>query len=180
MERLAIVAAVAFAALLACTPEMDVQLPPLALVRPDVAVDRFMADAEAAVPPQIAGHLLRTPLLLEQPAHPPQVGRREPSIAPGSRPPAAGVPVRQLRAVGAVARRAIALDFPQDGAPMPPEDPGHRGWGQPLAPEQAERISFFEGDLAVRHSRLPLLSENRRLPYPRSPFLLLDFVALSI
>ncbi len=36
------------------------------------------------------------------------------------------------------------------------------------------------GYLAVPHGRLPLLAENRRLPYPRSPLSLRDGVALTI
>ena len=38
---------------------------------------------------------------------------------------------------------------------MTPEDLGDRGRGQPLAPKQAERVPFGEGDLVIRHGSLP-------------------------
>src|SRR6266480_3390760 len=81
----AVVAAVAFAALLAGAAQVAVQRAAAALVGPDVAVDGFVTDreqVEAAQPPR---HLLGAPIFPEQllDLHP--VGRGEPLVAPGAR-----------------------------------------------------------------------------------------------
>ena len=84
----------------------DLSIPPGAVAEPYVAVDRFMADPEEPMAPQVAGDLFRTPLLLEQHPHLLQLGRGEPGIAPGPHPAPAPVPAGQLGAVGAVALAA--------------------------------------------------------------------------
>src|SRR2546427_952894 len=47
-----------------------------------------------------------------------------------------------------------ALHLPRHGAAMAPEHPGDRGRGEAALAEQAQAVSFREGDLAVRHGRL--------------------------
>src|SRR5436190_5683782 len=104
----AVVAAVAFAALLAGAAQVAVQRAAAALVGPDVAVDGFVTDreqVEAAQPPR---HLLGAPIFPEQLLDLRPVGRREPLIPPGARAAAAGVPLGELGPVAAVARRAVA------------------------------------------------------------------------
>src|SRR5207237_5542451 len=54
----AVVAAVALAALLARAAQVLVQLPAVALVRPEIAIDRLVADPELLVEPQPPGDLL--------------------------------------------------------------------------------------------------------------------------
>src|SRR5204863_215028 len=85
----AVVAAVAFAALLAGAAQVVVQRAAVALVGPDVAVDGFVTDrkqVEAAQPPR---HLLGAPIFPQQllDLHP--VGWREPPVAPPGMSPAA-------------------------------------------------------------------------------------------
>src|SRR5439155_17955475 len=148
----AVVAAVAFAPLLASAAQVGVERPPGRLVRPDVAVDGLVADLEAALAPQPTGHLLGTPVLDEEDPDPLQVRARELPIASGVRAPAAGVPVGERGTVGAVAAGAIPPDLPEDGAPVPPEGARDRGRAQAASPQHAERISFREGDLVIRHT----------------------------
>jgi len=52
---------------------------------------------------------------------------------------------------------AIARDLATDRAAMPVQDPRDRRWREPPLAQQAERVSFRIGDLAVRHGRLPSL-----------------------
>src|SRR5438445_13462197 len=89
----AVVAAVALAPLVACSAQVLVERAAGALVGPDVAIDRLMADGELAVAPQPAGHLLRAPIFPQQHLDPSPLGGRELPVAPGVGAPAAGIPV---------------------------------------------------------------------------------------
>src|SRR6266545_1417553 len=101
----AVVAAVAFAALLAGAAQMLIERAAGVFVRPDVAVDGFVTDreqVEAAQPPR---HLLGAPIFPEQLLDLRPVGRRELPIAPGPRASPARVPIGELRAIGAIVVR---------------------------------------------------------------------------
>src|SRR6266496_4176603 len=91
----AVVAPVAFPALLAGAAQVLVQLPALALVRPDIAIDRLVADPEFLVEPQPPGDLLGAPVLAHQRLDPRPVARREPPVASGVRTPAPRIPLGQ-------------------------------------------------------------------------------------
>ena len=88
--------------------------------------------------PQIAGHLPRTPLLLEQRAHPP----------------------RAVRAIPAT----VARQLPEDRAAVPTQDPGIACEGLELATvgkEQGLRIASRRGLCYVDHtSRLGQVEEG--------------------
>src|SRR2546422_8892504 len=62
----AVIAPVAFAPLFARSAQVGVQVAAQAVVGPDVAVDRLMADRELPLAPQPAGDLLGTPVLPQQ------------------------------------------------------------------------------------------------------------------
>src|SRR5512145_251105 len=120
----AVVAAVAFAALFARAAQMLIERAAGELIGPDVAVDRFVADAEQAKPSQPARHLVGTPIFAQQFLDLGPVGRRELPIAPRVGPSTARIPVGELRPVAAVAGRLIAPHFPSDRAAVTPEHPG--------------------------------------------------------
>ena len=98
-----------------------------------------------------AGDLLGAPILPQQRLDLRPLRGGELAIAARVRAPAAGVPIRELRAVRAVTAGLIALDLAQNGAPVPPERARDRGRAEAASPQQAERISFGEGDLAIHH-----------------------------
>ena len=176
----AVVAAVALAPLLASAAQMLVERAAPLPILPDVAVDRLVANREAAVPLQPPRDLFGTPVFAHQGQDLVPLGGRKAQIAARSRPPAAGLPVGHLRAVRAVVPRAVAAHFPSDRAPVPAQDTGN-GCGRVPSPSQgAEGISFGKGDLVIRHGRLLSLGGDGRLPVPRSPFSLEDGVALTI
>src|SRR5438093_12190687 len=79
-----------------------------------------------------------------------------------------------------VAGRAVGLHFAPNRAPVPAEDAGDRGRGQAALAEQAQRVSFGEGDLAVRHGRLLSLGGEQKTTVCQVTFLFGDPVALTI
>src|SRR5437867_2796304 len=101
-----------------------------------------------------------------------RVGRRG---AGGDRPlarePAAGIPVRELGPVGPVGPRAIAPHLPPDGAAMASEHAGDRSRDEAALAEQAQGVSFREGDLAVRHGRLLSLGGEQKTTVCQVTFL---------
>src|SRR2546425_9122281 len=103
----AVVAAVALAALFPRPAQVTVERAPLALVLPEVPIDRLVADRELLVEPPPPGALLGAPVLPHQGLHAGPIRRREPPIAPRAGAPAARIPVSELGAVGAIAPRAI-------------------------------------------------------------------------
>src|SRR2546425_9425282 len=125
----AVVAAVALAPLFACAAQVLVERAAGALVGPDVAIDRLMADGELAVAPQPASHLLRAPIFPQQHLDPCPLGGRELLIAAGGRASAAGGPNGERGAGGAVAVGAISPGLPPNGAPVAPQRAGERGGG---------------------------------------------------
>src|SRR5947207_13604984 len=130
----AVVAAVAFAPLLARAAQMSVQRAAAALVGPDVAVDGFVTDreqVEAAQPPR---HLLGAPIFPEQLLDLRPVGRREPLVAPGAGASAARIPVGELGPRAPVARRAVAPDLAADRAAVAAEEARDRRRGQASPP----------------------------------------------
>src|SRR5256885_3832396 len=78
----AVVAAVAFAALLAGAAQVAVQRAAAALLGPDVAGDGFVTDREQGEAAQPPPHLLGAPIFPEQLLDPRPVRRREPLVAP--------------------------------------------------------------------------------------------------
>src|SRR2546425_419747 len=117
-----------------------------ALVGPDVAVDRLVADRELPLAPQPAGDLLGTPVLPQQRVDPGPLHRREPLIARLRAPPPR-VPVGQLGAVAAVAAGPIAPDLPPYGAAVVVEHAGDRGGGGAPLPQGPPGGPFLQGDL---------------------------------
>jgi len=103
---------------------MGMQSTARALVLPDVAVDRLVTDREQPVAPQPPGDLLGAPVLADQCLDTRLVGLRELRVPARAGAASPGIPVRQLRAVRAVAVRVVAVEFANDRAPMPPHDPG--------------------------------------------------------
>ena len=57
------------------------------LVPPDVDVDRFVADREFSVKPQVSGDLLRAPVCLQLLLHQSEVSLREALVPTRMRPP---------------------------------------------------------------------------------------------
>jgi Carbamoyltransferase C-terminus/Carbamoyltransferase N-terminus len=176
----AVVRPVALATLLARAPEVAVELPARALVRPEVPVDGLMTDRERALPLEPARDLLGAPVLAQEPLDPLPVRRGKPAIAPGARPPPPGVPVRELRAIGAVAAAAVALDLPPDGAAMAAEDARDRRGGEALLAKQRKGVSFGKGDLAIAHGRRPSLGGDRKHTLSQVTFFVERRVALSL
>src|SRR6266699_7265859 len=132
----AVVAAVAFAALLAGAAQVAVQRAAATLVGPDVAVDGFVTDreqVEAAEPPR---HLLGAPIFPQQLLDLRPVGRREPLVAPGAGASAACIPVGELGPIAPVAGRAVAPDLAADRAAVAAEHPRDRGGAQPALAQQ--------------------------------------------
>src|SRR5438046_1168448 len=89
-------------------------------------------------------------------------------------------PLAREPATAVVAGRAVALHFAPNRAPVPAEDAGDRGRGQAALAEQAQRVSFGEGDLAVRHGRLLSLGGEQKTTVCQVTFLFGDPVALTI
>src|SRR5712692_8277824 len=92
-----------------------------ALLGPDVAVDRLMADREQLVATEPPRNLFGTPIFPQQLLDLRPFDRGELSIASGTRAPAPRVPIREQRAIGPIARGPIALHLPRHGAAMAPE-----------------------------------------------------------
>src|SRR5712671_1891125 len=147
----AVVAAVAFAALLPGAAQVRVQRPAGGFVRPEVAIDRFVADRELVVCSQPASNLLGAPILPHERLHPRPVRGYEPPIAPRPRAASLRVPIGELGAVAPVPGRAVAPDLAADRAAVAPEHPGDRGGAQAASPQYAQRISFRAGDLVIHH-----------------------------
>src|SRR6266849_3121118 len=145
-----VVAPVPLAASLPGAPQVAVQLAACSLVRPDVAVNRLVADRELLRAAESARHLLRAPVLAQQRLDPLPVARRKPPVASRPRASPSCVPVGELRAVGGVAPGAIAPDLAPDGAAVAPEQAGDRGGGEAPLPQQAQGVPFREGDLVIR------------------------------
>src|SRR5256885_1669048 len=116
-----VVAAVAFAALLAGAAQVVVQRAVAALLGPDVAVDGFVTDREQVEAAQSFRHLLGAPIFPEQLLDQRPVGRREPLIAPRAGSSTARIPVDELRPIASVAKRAVAPDLATDRAAMTAE-----------------------------------------------------------
>ena len=147
----AVVASVAFPALLPRPAEVRVQGPALALVGPDVAIDGLVADAQLPLPAEIAGHLLRTPLLFEEGADEVDVGRREALVPPGAGSPGACAAVREGWPVAPILP-AVAVQFAPDRAPVAARRPGNGRRVVPELAEHTESVSFIEGDLSIHGS----------------------------
>src|SRR5512134_35576 len=145
----AVIGAVALAAAFLGAAQVPVQRAAHALIRPEVAVDRLVADSELALQSESASYLLWAPVLAQQRSDPGPVHWREPLVASRSRAPPPRIPVSELGAVGGVAVGTIPPDLAQHGAAMPPQDPGDRGRGQAALPQEAERVSFGKGDLSI-------------------------------
>src|SRR5256712_2560349 len=145
----AVIAPVAFAPLFARSAQVGVQVAAQALVGPDGAVDRLVADREPPLAPRPAGDLLGPPVLPQQRVDPGPLHRREPLIARLRAPPPR-VPVGQLGAVAAVAAGPIAPDLPPDGAAVVAEHAGDRGGGGGPPPHEAPSVPFLAGPLVVQ------------------------------
>ena len=127
----AVIAVVALSSFLRRASQVFVKSPTRGLVVPGVSIDRFVADCERPISTEPPRNLLRAPLLSEQPFDESKVFDLEVTVSSRAGSPAAGVPVGQLRSVGAVARGAIATNLPKYRTSMPAQDPGDSGRREP-------------------------------------------------
>jgi len=157
-----VIGPVALAPLLAGAPEMLVQLPACGLVRPQVPVDRFMADAQLTGSLEVSGDLFGTPLLAAQEGlDQVKIIDGEAGIPTRGRTPGARAAVRLGRAVGVVctaiarylsADRAVVSTQRRPDASRPASSRSHFG----------DRVSFLSGDLAIRHEGFPFLGGGEK------------------
>src|SRR5437667_4223042 len=154
----AVVAAVAFAALLAGAAQVAVQRAPGLLLGPDVAIDRFVTDREPVKAAQPRRHLFGTPIFPQQLLDLRPRRGSELAIAPGARAAGARVPVGELGPIAPVAGHAVAPDLAANRAAVAAEHTRDRGRSEAPLAQQPQRVSFGSGDLVIRQHRLRSLA----------------------
>src|SRR5438445_10324804 len=132
------------------------------LVPADAPVDRFMADVQRATLLERPGDLLGAPLLAQQPRYERHFGESEPR--PAATPAAAGhgIAMRFLRAVFVVVVGPIAPQLAADRTAIAPEQLGDLRLRTAAHKLRRNRVSFFLGELVIRHRCNPFLARMRR------------------
>src|SRR5437660_6798733 len=157
-----IMSAVALAAELAHDPRMAPQVATRLLVPADAPVDRFVADAQRPPLLEHAGNLFGASFTAQQPRHLRHVGGAEgraPTTAPSAR---GGVTVRLLGAILAVVMGRVAAQFARDRAAVPAEQASNLRWRLAAHPLCGNQVSFFLGELVIRHRCNPVPGRMRR------------------
>ncbi len=167
-------------ALLRCTSQVPVKVPPCGFVIPDVDIDRLVADGKRPVFPKLTCDLIRTPSLLQEPVHDPKVVGAEIAIPSRARSPGPGSVRRDEGAISTIPSRSVATKLPRDRAPVSPQ--GSRGLRlvEALPSQGREHVSFFRGDLVIRHQRFPLLGRLRNRGVFQVTSFSGSFVALTL
>jgi len=143
-----IIAAVAFAAFLACTAQVAVEGASTPFVHPDVAVDGLVTDGEQAESAKPAADLLWTEVLSQPRFDELPVARGEALIATGLGASPARFLACRVPAIATVFP-SITLEFPVDRAAMATQGVSDRRRPESLFPQGRERISLFRGELVV-------------------------------
>jgi len=141
------------------------------LIPADAPIDRFVTDAQRAVLFEHAGNLFGAPFSTQQPCYERHIFDREvrsPTTSPAS---CHCVAVRFLGAVLAIVVGRIAPQFAADRAAVAPEklsDVRLRAAAHEL---RGNRVSFFLGELVIRHGCNPFPGRMERRQYHWLPTL---------
>ena len=148
----AVMAGIAFAALLARSPQIEPESATRSFVLPDPAIDGFMTHDLFAFHAHPADDLLGAQIEADQTLNGEEMVRSKAGFAPGSALSAAGFLRRMRGTVVSVVRRGVALDLPIKRAGMPSQPPGNFRHADVEAPHRRDLMSFFRAQLLINHA----------------------------
>ncbi len=167
-----IVAAVALAPEFAHDPGMAPQVTTGSFIPANAPVDRLVADAQRAPFLEHTRDLFGAPFAAYQSRHPRQILGAEVRPAATSSAPGNGVAMRLLGAIIAVVVRHVAAQFPPDRAAMATQRARNLRCRTAAHPLRGDQVSFFLGELVIRHGCNPFPGRMRRQPVSPAPHLL--------
>ena len=169
----AVVAAIAFAPLLARPAKMTPQRATVLLVPPEVHIDGLMAHDRDACAAAATDDLIRAPLLRDQRFDGREVVGAVARVSTRTAPSSVRHFHRHARAVRPVVGRGIALQFPPNRAAVSSQRGRDRGALQALRAQDPDLISFLRGELSIDHPTamvhlLPEFKMPNKAPEPTS------------
>ena len=155
-------AAVSLASEFAHDARVPPQVAPGALIPADAAVDGLVTDVQSGLAPEHAGDLHGAPLAPQQLGDQRQVGATEVRLAATPSPSCHRVAVRLRRPVIAVVTGRVAAQFPRDRAAMAAQRMRNLCRRVTAAALGRNQVSFFLGELVIRHGCNPFPGRMRK------------------
>jgi hypothetical protein len=147
----AVIASIPLSARFARTSQVSVQRSAFFPIRPDMTVNRFVADRQLASAFQMPRDLLRAPLFPQQFLHSSPVLPLKLAVAPGVSPSRLRSFLRLIRSIPAIVPRPIAPQLPPHCAPVSSQFPRDLRLVQPQVAQRRQHAPFFSLELVVIH-----------------------------
>ena len=172
-------AAIALAADLGHDPGIAIERSTAALVVAQAPIDRLVARHSQPASPEAADDLFRTPEPFQCSLDPTLHLRTEPQPAPAAAPACQRIPVSLAGSVAPIVGCRIAPQLAADRARRTPQQSGNLSLVHARHAMGRNAISFFLGELVIRHGCNPFLPEKVAASITAHP-LIAGGVALSM